>query len=360
MEIGDYDSMLAGLHFAPPLNRNYVSQILTWSDEVTPNPDANSSPTSSRALRDWVKEVALLTRPDAVVWCDGSEAEKNRLTKQAVAAGILIELNQTKRPGCYLHRSNPNDVARTEQLTFVCTPNENRRRAYQQLVGSRRDIRQAARMARRLDARAHDVRGAVRAGPARVAVLEGRHRAHRQHLRRAEHANHDADGRGGARSTWRVGRFQSRNSLHARFESRAPPDLPLPAGQHDHLGRQRLRRQRTSQQEMFRASNRKFARPRRRLARRAHADPRPAKSRRRDHLCRGRVSERMRQDQSRDADAAGRVQGLEGLHDRRRYRVDAGRSRRRPVGGQSRERLLRRRARHQRKIESERDEDGRA
>ena len=88
----------------------------------TPNTDANSSPTSSRALRDWVKEVAALTKPDAIIWCDGSEAEKNRLTKQAVAAGILIELNQEKRPGCYLHRSNPNDVARTEQLTFVCTP----------------------------------------------------------------------------------------------------------------------------------------------------------------------------------------------------------------------------------------------
>ena len=91
---------------------------------MTPNPDGNNSPTSSRALRDWVKEVAALTKPDAVVWCDGSEAEKNRLTKQAVAAGILIELNHEKRPGCYLHRSNPNDVARTEQLTFVCTPNK--------------------------------------------------------------------------------------------------------------------------------------------------------------------------------------------------------------------------------------------
>ena len=89
--------------------------------EVTPNPEKNSSPTASPALNDWVSEVALLTRPDAVVWCDGSEAERNRLTKQAVDAGILIPLNQKKRPGCYLHRSNPNDVARTEQLTFVCT-----------------------------------------------------------------------------------------------------------------------------------------------------------------------------------------------------------------------------------------------
>ena len=88
------------------------------------NDNANRSPTSSRALRDWVMEVATLTRPDAIVWCDGSEAEKKRFTKQAVDAGILIELNQEKRPGCYLHRSNPNDVARTEQLTFVCTPNK--------------------------------------------------------------------------------------------------------------------------------------------------------------------------------------------------------------------------------------------
>jgi phosphoenolpyruvate carboxykinase (GTP) len=88
---------------------------------VTTNSEKNNSPTSSRALQDWVKEVAQLTRPDAIVWCDGSESERNRLTKEAVAAGILIPLNQKKRPGCYLHRSNPNDVARTEQLTFVCT-----------------------------------------------------------------------------------------------------------------------------------------------------------------------------------------------------------------------------------------------
>jgi phosphoenolpyruvate carboxykinase (GTP) len=89
---------------------------------VTPNPEAKNSPTASAALRNWVADVAKLTRPDAIVWCDGSEAERERLTKQAVAAGILIPLNQDKRPGCYLHRSNPNDVARTEQLTFVCTP----------------------------------------------------------------------------------------------------------------------------------------------------------------------------------------------------------------------------------------------
>ena len=143
---------------------------LRGAHEVTPNSDANSSPTSSRALRDWVKEVAALTKPDAIVWCDGTQAEKDRLTKQAVAAGILIELNQQKRPGCYLHRSNPNDVARTEQLTFVCTPNKIDAGPTNNWSRSRRHLRQVARMARRLDARAHDVRGALRDGPARIAA----------------------------------------------------------------------------------------------------------------------------------------------------------------------------------------------
>src|SRR5208337_3730135 len=61
-------------------------------------------------------------QPDRIVWCDGSEAERDRFLAQAVKEGVLIPLNHQKRPNCYLHRSAPNDVARTEQLTFVCTP----------------------------------------------------------------------------------------------------------------------------------------------------------------------------------------------------------------------------------------------
>jgi phosphoenolpyruvate carboxykinase (GTP) len=91
---------------------------------VTPNPDSDKSPSKSPALRKWVADVASQTRPDRIVWCNGSEEEKKRLTQRAVETGVLIPLNQEKRPGCYLHRSNPNDVARTEQLTFVCTPNK--------------------------------------------------------------------------------------------------------------------------------------------------------------------------------------------------------------------------------------------
>jgi phosphoenolpyruvate carboxykinase (GTP) len=69
----------------------------------------------------WVEETAVLCQPDKIFWCDGSEEEKQALLKQALATGILIELNQKKLPGCYLHRSNPNDVARAEQCTFICT-----------------------------------------------------------------------------------------------------------------------------------------------------------------------------------------------------------------------------------------------
>ena len=78
--------------------------------------------TRNKDLLGWVRESAALLKPDRVVWCDGSEAEKERLTKHAVDTGVLIPLNAKKRPGCYLHRSNPNDVARVEHLTFICTP----------------------------------------------------------------------------------------------------------------------------------------------------------------------------------------------------------------------------------------------
>ncbi len=75
----------------------------------------------SRDLLHWVSKMARLTQPDAIKWCDGSQAETHWLTDVATATGELIPLNPDKRPGCYLHRSNANDVARTENLTFVCS-----------------------------------------------------------------------------------------------------------------------------------------------------------------------------------------------------------------------------------------------
>jgi phosphoenolpyruvate carboxykinase (GTP) len=76
--------------------------------------------TTNPSVRRWVEEVARMCGPADVVWCDGSEAEREQLLEVAVRTGDLIPLDQRRLPGCYLHRSDPNDVARTEHLTFIC------------------------------------------------------------------------------------------------------------------------------------------------------------------------------------------------------------------------------------------------
>jgi len=72
-------------------------------------------------VKQWVEETAKLTEAEHVFWCDGSEGEKDYLTQQAVKQGVLIPLDPKKWPRCYYHHSNPNDVARVEQCTYVCT-----------------------------------------------------------------------------------------------------------------------------------------------------------------------------------------------------------------------------------------------
>src|SRR4249920_1497751 len=73
------------------------------------------------ALNQWVESVAKLTRPEAIHWCDGSDAENAKLVDLMLGTGDLISLNQQTHPNCYLHRSSPSDVARVEHLTFVCS-----------------------------------------------------------------------------------------------------------------------------------------------------------------------------------------------------------------------------------------------
>lgn len=93
---------------------------------VTSAPPQGSAPVDdipNTFVRQWVTECLDLVQPARVRVLDGSAQERAELLDQAVAEGVLSKLNQKKLPGCYLHRSNPNDVARTEQCTFICTPN---------------------------------------------------------------------------------------------------------------------------------------------------------------------------------------------------------------------------------------------
>ena len=77
--------------------------------------------TNNKTVIKWLDEMKELLTPDQVVWVDGSDEQREELRKLAVELGELTELNQDKLPGCYLHRTNPNDVARVEDRTFICS-----------------------------------------------------------------------------------------------------------------------------------------------------------------------------------------------------------------------------------------------
>ncbi|MBS0581061.1 MAG: phosphoenolpyruvate carboxykinase (GTP) [Proteobacteria bacterium] len=78
-------------------------------------------PQLSRPVADWVKAVSELTQPDAVHWCEGGDAERGALIGQLLRSGELKGLNPEQFPGCHLYRSEPNDVARVEHVTYICT-----------------------------------------------------------------------------------------------------------------------------------------------------------------------------------------------------------------------------------------------
>ena len=86
------------------------------------NAIAKHAPSALDALNDWVASVALLTKPERIHWCDGSDAENAELIARMEADGTLVKLNEQTHPDSWLHRSHPDDVARVEHLTFVCTP----------------------------------------------------------------------------------------------------------------------------------------------------------------------------------------------------------------------------------------------
>ncbi|MFH0913026.1 MAG: phosphoenolpyruvate carboxykinase (GTP) [Candidatus Omnitrophota bacterium] len=75
----------------------------------------------NKKLAAWVKKMARICEPDEIIWVDGSAAQRNKLEEEAIAQGEIVSLNRDKLPGCFLHRTSPDDVSRTEHLTFICT-----------------------------------------------------------------------------------------------------------------------------------------------------------------------------------------------------------------------------------------------
>ena len=81
----------------------------------------NTNVTNNKFVNEWIAEMADLVKPENIVLIDGSEEQAEALREQACKSGEMIKLNQDVLPGCYLHRTAINDVARVENRTFICT-----------------------------------------------------------------------------------------------------------------------------------------------------------------------------------------------------------------------------------------------
>ncbi len=293
--------------------------------------------------------MARLCGPDRIVWIDGSEEEKKRLTDEAIASGEMILLEPGEAAGLPLPSHGRQRRRPHRGLDLYLHLAARRRRTDEQLDVARGRLSPGGRDLRRLDEGAHDVRHSLLDGTGRLAVQQDRRGTDRQHLRRAQHADHDPRRHAGARTARRRRRVHQVPARQGRVGHQAAADPALPRGQRHLERRLGLRRQRAVGQEVPRPANRQLSGPPRRLDGRTHADPGRRESRGPRRVRRRRLPQRLRQDEPGDDGPAGRAQdqGLPRLDRGRRHRLDAHRRRRPAVGHQPRDRLLRRGARHQ-------------
>ena len=296
------------------------------------------------AVRSWVADVEALTMPSTVVYCDGSKAERERLIAECLANGELIELNQQKLPGCYLHRSAPHDVARTEHLTFVSTTEEDDAGPTNNWMApdaAREKLMPLFRGS--MKGRTMYVVPFLMGPPGSpyskvgVEITDSRYVVLNMRIM-------TRIGQPAARPPGRLRRLHPLSPFARRPQSGPAFHRALSRRERRVVDRVWLWRQRPPRQEVSRAATRQLSGEPRGLARRAHAHRRVQIPGWSGALHRRRLSFGVRQDQHGHARAARLDARLENMDRRRRHRLDSSGLGRSAVGSESRGRIFRRAA----------------